>query len=65
MEKSNDQKCAGCYHRRDLYIPFDGYYSACLYTCDTGRLRECTAKECYAKKIHYENRKRDRSDFLW
>lgn len=44
-------KCAGCIYRKKLS---GGEAStACHYMHDTGKLRGCSAKECYTKKVHY------------
>lgn len=51
--------CPGCkYRRRITGISHIMDSSACHYAYDTGKLRGCSAKECYEKKIHYDNSKK-------
>ena len=48
--------CPGCkYRRRITGTSHIMDSSACHYAYDTGELRGCSAKECYEKKIHYDN----------
>lgn len=44
--------CKGCKYRRPVSGVEHGT-GACHYCVDTGEPRGCSARECYARKIHY------------
>lgn len=54
---SKNQKCPGCKHRRSISGAGDTNGRVCQYSIDTDELRGCSAKECYEKKIHFDNGK--------
>ena len=52
-------RCIGCAYWRPLSRQTNGI-RVCHYCLDTGQPRGVPAKECYVKKIYYEERKKNR-----